>query len=68
MTSDSVIEYRCCAIEDLKLAPAGFDLVSSSLALPAMADGKTDRLFVDLVTDESALATASLRLRMARPL
>lgn len=63
MTSDSAIEYRCCAIEDRNLAPAGFDLVTSLLPLPAMADGKTDRLFVDLVTDESALATASLRLR-----
>lgn len=38
MTSDSAIEYRCCAIEDLNLAPAGFDLVTSSLALHYVSD------------------------------
>jgi 2-polyprenyl-3-methyl-5-hydroxy-6-metoxy-1,4-benzoquinol methylase len=35
MTSDSAIEYRC-AIEDLNLPPAGFDLVTrASMLLPA---------------------------------
>jgi SAM-dependent methyltransferase len=38
MTSDSAIEYRCCAIEDLTLARSSFDLVTSSLALHYVSD------------------------------
>jgi ubiquinone/menaquinone biosynthesis C-methylase UbiE len=32
------LEYRLCAMEDLELAPASFDLVASSLALHYVAD------------------------------
>ena len=43
MTSDSAIEYGCCAIEDLNLAPTGFEL-GNQLAATSCNGRRQDRL------------------------